>query len=205
MAPNTKSEPTVHVGIIDRRNQVRGYLDGQFHADGIGYVTGAFATQARGREVVLSNEAGQMIGQLPAIRLSGADDAVFRLFGVIIGNQFHWERPEDQTFRGNLLILARSDGTIAAINEIPIERYLTSVISSEMRAEAPVEFLNTCHTVEELAYGALERKKTVSEPCLSTRYAHKENNDEILGGTSGRTTTFLMVCADDHSSVSRDH
>ena len=44
---------------------------------------------------------------------------------------------ENQTFRGNLILRARPGGTMAAINEIPLEAYLESVISSEMSASAP--------------------------------------------------------------------
>jgi SpoIID/LytB domain protein len=199
MLSNTTSEPTVRVGIIDRRNQVTGCLEGQFHANGIGYVTGAFVAQVRGQEVTFTNEAGQMIGQSPTIRLSGADDAVFRLYGVIIGNQFHWERPEDQTFYGNLLILPRSGGTIAAVNEIPIERYLTSVISSEMRAEAPVEFLKA-HAILSRSWlmAALERKKKTSEVPPFSPDAGEENKDTILRWYEREDHDLFDVCADDH-------
>ena len=39
--------------------------------------------------------------------------------------------------------MLREDGTITAINEILLDDYLKSVISSEMSAAAPMEFLKT--------------------------------------------------------------
>lgn len=199
MSPNRKSEPTVCVGIIEGRDQVKGRLNGQFHAEGIGHVTGAFAAHAEDREVVLNNEVGQIIGRSPAIRLSGADGALFTLFDVIIGNRFHWERPEDQTFRGNLLIMSGSDGTVAAVNEIPIESYLTSVISSEMRAEAPVEFLKA-HAIMSRSWlmAALERKKKSYEVQSFHPDSHRDGKDEVLRWYEREDHDLFDVCADDH-------
>jgi len=49
---------------------------------------------------------------------------MFGLFNVTIGNRFHWERKEDQTFQGDLILRLRKDGTMAVINEISLEDYL---------------------------------------------------------------------------------
>ncbi len=64
----------------------------------------------------------------------------FLLRDVIIGNKFHWERKEKQRFIYSLL-LQKSENEIVAINHIPLERYLTSVISSEMSAKSSIELL----------------------------------------------------------------
>ena len=60
-------------------------------------------------------------------------DASFSLSDVTIGVNFHWERKETQTFLGTLRFVVESD-KIVAINELPVEKYLESVISSEMSA-----------------------------------------------------------------------
>lgn len=65
----------------------------------------------------------------------------FLLHNVRIGIGFHWDRLEDQEFEGELEILNNSDGTKTAVNIIDMEQYLTSVISSEMAASAPMELL----------------------------------------------------------------
>ena len=66
--------------------------------------------------------------------------ASFTLKEVVIGIGFHWERKEDQTFCGALL-LKMEEGQVRAINVVPVETYLTSVISSEMSANASLELL----------------------------------------------------------------
>ena len=64
----------------------------------------------------------------------------FRLFGVTIGKQFHWERRQTQVFAGTLKFIVEA-GKVTAVNIIGVEDYLLSVISSEMRATAGLEFL----------------------------------------------------------------
>ena len=64
-------------------------------------------------------------------------DASFSLSDVTIGVNFHWERKETQTFLGTLRFVVESD-KICAINELPVEKYLESVISSEMSATGTI-------------------------------------------------------------------
>jgi len=65
----------------------------------------------------------------------------FLLRNVRIGIGFHWDRLEDQEFEGTLEIRNNPDGTQTAINTLDLEDYLTSVISSEMSADSPIELL----------------------------------------------------------------
>ncbi|MDI9569566.1 MAG: SpoIID/LytB domain-containing protein [Pseudomonadota bacterium] len=92
-------------------------------------------------------------------RFSPLDRAVFSLDAVVIGVNFHWERRERQTFQGGLTVRRDNDGLLTAINEIDMEDYLASVISSEMAATAPVEFLKA-HAVMSRSWllAMLERK-----------------------------------------------
>src|SRR6266704_6067521 len=64
----------------------------------------------------------------------------FALEDVTIGIGFHWERKERQVFRGALRIIKRDAG-LTVINDVPLENYVTSVISSEMSAACPLELL----------------------------------------------------------------
>ena len=66
--------------------------------------------------------------------------AFFELKAVTIGVNFHWQRQEDQRFKGFLNLKTGTDGIIV-IDQVDIEEYLTSVISSEMSATASREFL----------------------------------------------------------------
>src|SRR5262245_4859680 len=69
-----------------------------------------------------------------------AGSGAFALDDVTIGIGFHWERQERQIFRGGLRIVKRADG-LTAINDVPLEDYVMSVISSEMSASCPLELL----------------------------------------------------------------
>jgi len=71
---------------------------------------------------------------------TSADGDTFELEGVTIGVNFHWERKENQRFHGSLRIVCH-DGTLTAINIIPAEDYLVSVISSEMSATSSAALL----------------------------------------------------------------
>src|SRR5437763_16686198 len=64
----------------------------------------------------------------------------FALEDVTIGIGFHWERKERQVFRGALRIIKRDAG-LTVVNDVPLEDYVTSVISSEMSASCPIELL----------------------------------------------------------------
>ncbi|HAR96321.1 MAG TPA: amidase [Deltaproteobacteria bacterium] len=191
--------PIVSVGIMEGRDQLRGWLDGRFRTEGGACLSGGFVAQTRDGQVIVSDEAGRAVARSPALRLSAEGHALLHLFGVVIGSRFHWERPEDQTFQGNLLILPRPDGTITAINEVPVEYYLTSVISSEMRAEGPLEFLKA-HAIMSRSWlmAALERRK---EPCRarpSARNVGSDSTDEIMRWYEREDHHLFDVCADDH-------
>ncbi len=67
-------------------------------------------------------------------------EPTFELHGVTIGKKFHWERLENQKFAGSLKIIVE-DGALTAVNVVGIEDYLLSVISSEMKSSASLEFL----------------------------------------------------------------
>jgi len=57
------------------------------------------------------------------------ESSTFDLLDVVIGIHFHWERKENQRFKGNLKIIVEHE-QLTAINEIKAEDYLVSVISS---------------------------------------------------------------------------
>ena len=140
---------------MDRQTEVFGRLDGNFCGDGFGPVSGRFSAKATAGMIVLFDESHRQICRSPSIRLTvqggsaprlrqgteAPSGQAFTLFNVTIGNHFHWKRTEDQTFQGDLILQLRKDETIAALNEIPLEDHLKSVISSEMSASAPMEFL----------------------------------------------------------------
>lgn len=194
MNVKTPQGPVINVGIIDRQSEVAGRLNGHFLIEGTGLLSGPFHAKIESSSVALFDEGHRRIISGSPIRLVSDQGSTFRLSGVTIGIQFHWERKEDQAFVGNLILRAREDGTLAAINEISLEDYLSSVISSEMSAEAPKEFLKA-HAIMSRSWllAALDQKtvlpgqtKITEKEGEFTRWYNREDHD------------IFDVCADDH-------
>jgi SpoIID/LytB domain protein len=193
-----KDQTKITVGIMDRQTEVFGRLDGDFRGDGFGPVSGRFAAKAMAGMIVLFDESRREMARSPSIRLTAQEGSTFSLFNVTIGNRFHWERKEDQTFHGDLILQARKDGTIAAINEIPLEDYLKSVISSEMSASAPMEFLKA-HAILSRSWllAALGRKKKRERTSMSAGKI-TEKKGEVKRWYDREDHDLFDVCADDH-------
>lgn len=132
-------------------------------------------------------------------------ETFFELRNVTIGINFHWERKETQRFRGTLKISIEGD-QLTAINVIPIEEYLTSVISSEMSATASLELLKA-HAVisrswllNKLKTGAGERKPIIAIPPDSTAKDSPlpDLPAQLIKWYDHEAHTHFNVCADDH-------
>jgi stage II sporulation protein D len=195
---SVQNQPRIHVGIMDRRTEIAGYLHGNYCGDGFGPVSGRFFVKAEAGMVVLADEANHEICRSASIRLTGQEGSAFLLFNVTIGNRFHWERTEDQTFQGDLILSLGKDGAITAINEIPLEDYLKSVISSEMSGDAPMEFLKA-HAIlsRSWALASLDRKKKKSERPTPANKTTK-NDGEVIRWYDREDHERFDVCADDH-------
>ncbi|MDD5243852.1 MAG: SpoIID/LytB domain-containing protein [Syntrophorhabdaceae bacterium] len=192
------NEPKITVGIMDQRVEVSGRLNGNFHGDGFGPLSGRFSAKTSGGIIVLNDENNLCVARSPSIRLTSRNDSTFTLFHVTIGISFHWERTEDQTFHGDLVLRSREDGTMAVINEIPLEDYLKSVISSEMSGAAPIEFLKT-HAIMSRSWllSTLDRKKETKKRSV-TAVKITANEDEVVRWYEQEDHDIYDVCADDH-------
>jgi len=195
---SVKNQPKITVGIMDRRTEVHGRLDGNFRRDEFGPVSGRFSVKTQAGMIVLTDEANHEICRSKSIRLTGQQGSAFSLFNVTIGNRFHWERTEDQTFHGDLILVFRKDGTISAINQISLEDYLTSVISSEMSGDAPMEFLKT-HAILSRSWllAALDRKKKKNERSTPVSQTTKKHG-EVIRWHDQEDHELFDICADDH-------
>lgn len=192
------SEPYITVGIIDGRTDIAVRLNGSFAMDQFGPLSGQFSAHAKKGMIILTDENLRETACPPWVRLVAQNGSTFMLFAVTIGSRFHWERNEDQTFEGNLILKLRGDGMIAAINEIPLEDYLKSVISSEMSAAAPMEFLKTHATLSRSwLLAALERRKKTEEASTS-RTIPAEKEGEVIRWYDREEHDLFDVCADDH-------
>ncbi len=116
----------------------------------------------------------------------------FTLYDVVIGIGFHWERKENQSFQGTLRFVVE-DNMVRAINDIDIENYLLSVISSEMSASATEEFLKA-HAV--ISRSWLLNRMTTTKNSIDTITHISE--DKIIRWYDHDDHTLFDVCADDH-------
>jgi SpoIID/LytB domain protein len=195
---SVKNRPKITVGIMDRQTEVFGHLYENFWGDGFGPVSGRFSAKPDAGMIVLLDGAQREIARSLSIRLTSQEGSTFLLFNVTIGNRFHWERTEDQTFQGDLILCSRNDQTITVINEILLEDYLTSVISSEMSAEAPVEFLKA-HAILARSWilSALNRKEKRKETTIRVERT-TEKDKEVIRWYDREDHDLFDVCADDH-------
>lgn len=191
--------PKIAVGIIDRAAEAWGHLNGEFLFESDSSISGRFSARVDNGYVVFRDGKGSEILRSQLIRLKPIKGSTFTLFQVPLGTQFHWERREDQTFGGGDLILrARSDGTLTAIHELGVEDYLKSVISSEMNEKAPREFLKAHAILSRswvLARERSERRREGFSPTLPTP-TNKE--DEIICWYGREEHDFFDVCSQDH-------
>lgn len=125
----------------------------------------------------------------------------FVLKDVTIGKQFHWEKKEDQVFNGKLQVIAK-EGKLHAINIIPIEEYLKSVISSEMSAMNNLELLKA-HTI--ISRSWVLRQVINSSQKVPSEQPEKDSNTEISDSIERiikfwdqEDHKYFDVCADDH-------
>ena len=121
----------------------------------------------------------------------------FELVGVTIGVNFHWERKENQRFSGSLRLIVEN-GKLTAINILPIEDYLLSVISSEMSATASLELLKA-HAVISRSWLLAQIEKNKQLSAEATPYnACTETEEELVKWYDREDHVNFDVCADDH-------
>ncbi|MEK6552494.1 MAG: SpoIID/LytB domain-containing protein, partial [Bacteroidota bacterium] len=115
----------------------------------------------------------------------------FLLRDVVIGKGFHWQSKENQRFRGRLKFIKERD-QITAVNILPLEEYLTSVISSEMSANSSIELLK--------AHSIVSRGWLLAQQEKKNKHAVNEqiSDEEIIRWYDREDHTNYDFCADDH-------
>lgn len=177
---------TVDVGILIAP-QVEFELQGEFRCNGQP-VTAKSRVSIEGNSLRYNGAVSEEFAFVPT-----ADECRFVLYDVLIGVNFHWQRRENQTFKGELRFIVEN-GQVRAINRLFIEDYLVSVISSEMSATSSLEFLKA-HTVisRSWLYAQLHRKERVQAAVLG-----HETPDEVVRWYAREDHTLFDLCADDH-------
>ncbi len=189
------SEPKIKVALLQSYKEAQINLNGRFHLPDGRKITGHLRIQAEKEQIVLNQSPGVQIAGQKEILLSAHDGATFTVFDVQVGIDFHWQRSQEQSFRGDLFLSVNSASSFDLINEIPLEDYIESVISSEMSAQAPLEFLKAQATVaRSWLIAMLERKQKHG----SNSNFKKTSAAEIISWHDINDHQYFDVCADDH-------
>jgi len=184
------TQPNVSVGIVSGR-EIKFCLNANYVAEGMpsaGKQTVSFSENG-----VLWN--GKTYKQLEFLPQS--DEASFSLYDVTIGVNFHWERKETQTFLGKLKFIVNGN-SVCAVNELPVERYLESVISSEMSATSSLELLKA-HAVISRSWLLVQmQNRRKGETTAHVAASEIQGNGELIRWYDREDHTLFDVCADDH-------
>ena len=206
----SNTEPTIHVGILTSTT-IEFVLNGEFITPGGKTYTGKHKASYKKAKIAF---CGELVDEI--ILEPTDENCSFDLINVVIGINFHWERKENQRFKGALKLIV-DNKKLTAINHIGVENYLTSVISSEMSATASDELLKA-HAVISRSWLLNPIVKThghASQPLIDIGHEpHDTKNDAVDVETHGRASlpesqriikwyerdahTRFDVCADDH-------
>ena len=187
---NRKEEPIVSVGIVSA-SKLLFSLNAPYTVCG---------SQRCGKQVVELSE-GRILWENTLYNelLFEPTDAQssFTLEDVTIGVNFHWERKEAQTFLGKLRFIVE-DNNICAINELPVETYLTSVISSEMRATSSLELLKAHAVISRSWLLAQMEQRKAENNNVEKQPSFFKTDEEIVRWYDREDHKRFDVCADDH-------
>lgn len=183
---NFSSEPIIKVGIV-ASTQICFILKGQYKYKNTDINPGEYTAQLINNTIKLSFANDTIIELTPQ-----NESSTFVLKNVNIGIGFHWEQQTEQEFEGGLC-LQPEDNTIRAVNQILLEKYLKSVISSEMSAMNDPVLLKV-HAI-------------ISRSWLMAQiFGKNQKNDHLPPGTKNEIIKWydrsdhnnFDVCADDH-------
>jgi SpoIID/LytB domain protein len=187
------SKPKINVAILQNYSEAHISLNGVFILPDGGTIKGHFAVKVDNGMVLFVDSSGKEIFRQKEVLISASKDSTFTLSDVKIGIDFHWQRTQEQSFCGDLFLSACSDSSFNLINKILLEDYLESVISSEMSASAPLEFLKAqAITARSWLVSMLAKKKNAGS-CSQLK-----TEDEIVIWKDVNDHEGFDVCADDH-------
>ena len=183
-------EPEINVGIVSAK-EIHFTLNGQFFAKG---------ETVSDNQVVSFSEGGILWNENQYRELTFTpleENNSFSLYDVTIGLNYHWERQETQVFSGTLRLVVDED-KIVAINILPVEDYLTSVISSEMNANSSLELLKA-HAVVSRSwlFAQIEKRKALKGKDEGF-FSFIKTKEEYIRWYDREDHTIFDVCADDH-------
>lgn len=193
-------EPMVAVGLMTGVETASFELKGEFaDAGGARFAAGSYQAVIACNRVEVIDADGRRFSSGDEIRLTPvAESSSFIVRDVVIGIDFHWEQKQDQQFQGALRLKLGADKRLTVINEVPVEAYLTSAISSEMSATADAELLKA-HAVISRSW-LLAQMKEWKHPRIKSEAKIEIVNGErqLIRWYDQEAHVDFDVCADDH-------
>lgn len=184
--------PRVKVGIMNEP-EVNFVLFGEYRL-----ADGTIVTGEQHAEVTAEGQVAWNGTVADVVTFEPSQNGYFELKGVTIGVNFHWERKEDQRFSGALHLIVEN-GKLTAVNVLPVEDYLLSVISSEMSATASLELLKA-HAVISRSWllAQIDKNKRITEEHEDYKACEEGGEDEMIKWYDREDHVNFDVCADDH-------
>jgi SpoIID/LytB domain protein len=191
-------EPLISVGTLSDK-KIKFELYGEYSSYGFKHIfSGRF-------EAELVNDIIICKGEKDKIEIT--DEIIFEpqeplnesflIRDVVIGVAFHWERKEKQRFTHSLKLI-KDNGKITAINIVPIEKYLMSVISSEMSAKCSMQMLKATAVVSRSwLLAQIEKSKIIKSKSTNYKSGY-HTDDEMIKWYDREDHKLFDVCADDH-------
>lgn len=183
-------QPDVKVGIVSA-TELHFSLDGTYTAKGEDITGAQTVTCSEGTILWCGTQYHELIFR------PKTTEASFSIEDVTIGINFHWERKQRQTFLGTLRLVVEG-GKICAINELPVERYLESVISSEMSATSSLELLKAHAVISRSWLLAQMARRQQLKNGTDSFFSFVKKDDTLIRWYDREDHTIFDVCADDH-------
>ena len=196
--PNYETEPFITVGIL-RAIKIKFELYGEYSSYGFKhFFSGRYEAELAGDRIICKGENDKIeITDEIIFEPQEPESESFLIRDVIIGVKFHWEKKEKQRFTHSLKLI-RDNDKIIAINIIPVEKYLMSVISSEMSSKCSLQMLKATAVVSRSwLLAQIEKSKAIKSKKndYSTTY---QTDNEFIKWYDREDHKLFDVCADDH-------
>jgi len=190
--------PEISVGVLSGKEISFSFFGRYFDIKGLMEFKGNWIARFSGEKIILSNgERNLEVNDGFLLLPETPGNSSFLIHNVMIGVNFHWQREENQMFSGNLKIIMEHD-LLTAVNILPVEDYLISVISSEMSPTSSEEFLKA-HAVISRSWLLAQMEKSDSVEKSGVKYKTATiSEDEITRWYDREDHQNYDVCADDH-------
>lgn len=193
-----QGEPLISVGILTDK-KIKFELYGEYSSYGFKHMfSGMFEAEIIDDRIICKSEDDKIeITDEIIFEPQEPDNESFLIRDVIIGVKFHWERKEKQRFTHSLKLI-KDNGKITAINIVPIEKYLMSVISSEMSAKCSMQLLKATAVVSRSwLLAQIEKSKSIKSEHTNYKSGY-QSEDELIKWYDREDHKLFDVCADDH-------